>query len=183
MRALLAVFALVLATCSVAPRTPSDVVAAYFADLGHDPIRTLSLTTEAFHRAHGLSVVTTAAAQAWQAGAASEPVLTPERVDRSQVAWLAIQTRVEFERIARSLITTPGEVSEQGDLASVAVTIAPAKGPPFVQRFQLMREDPAAEWHIDAVEQSGVERGNAFAAFVAHPTESARRALEQTVRR
>jgi len=184
MRALLAAFALlVFAACGAAPRTPIEVVGAYFADLGHDPIRSLALTTEGFHGAHGLSLVTKAEAHAWPAGAPSDAPTTPERVDRSQVAWLVIQNRAGFESIARGLVTTPGEVSEQGDVAAVAVTVAPAKGVPFVQRFQLVRAGPAAEWRIDSVEQSGVERGNAMAAFVAHPTESARRALERSLRR
>lgn len=168
MRALRAAFAFVLlAACGAPPSTPSDVVAAYFADLGRDPIRMLPLTTDAYHSAHGLWIV-----------ASGEP-----RVDRNQVAWLAIQNRADFEQLARGLVATPRDASEQGDVASVAVRVAPAKGPAFVQRFQLVRAGPTAAWRIDAVEQSGVDRGNAMAAFVAHPTEIARRALEQALRR
>lgn len=173
---------LALVACGAPPRTPGDVVAVYFATLGRDPIRSLPLTTENFHRAHGLSIVTTSEARAWRGGAQLPDAAAPERVDRAQVAWLAIQNRADFARIAGELVATPLSTEEAGDVATVAVTVAPAHAPPFRQIFRLTREAPDSAWRIDGIEQSGVEPGSEAAAFVAHPSEAARRGIERRLR-
>jgi len=181
-RAGLVAFAvLALAACGGQPRTPGDVVALYFASLGRDPMRSLPITTEAFHRAHGLGPVTTAEARAWRGGAQIE-IAAPERVDRAQLAWLAIQNRGEFARVASELVATPKDVQEAGEVATVTVTVARGRAEPFQQSFRLIREAPASGWRIDAITQSGVGPDNEVAAFVAHPTEPVRRAIAERVR-
>jgi hypothetical protein len=170
-----------LAACGAPPRDPAAVVSAYFAALGRDPMRSLPITTDAFHRAHGLGLVTTSQARAWRGGAEVHSV-EHERVDRAQVAWLSIQGRGEFGRIARALSIHVGDVREAGDAAEVAVTVTPAQGRPFQQTFHLARADARAPWRIDAIEQSGVVPESAGAAFVAYPNEAARRAIERRVR-
>jgi hypothetical protein len=181
--------ALALAACGAQPLASGDVVAVYFASLGRDPMRSLPITTEAFHRAHGLALVTTSEARAWRGGAqlAAKPsgpdgIAAPEPVDRAQVAWLAIQDRDEFARVASELVATPTDVQEAGDVATVTVTVAPARAEPFLQTFRLTREAPGSCWRIDAIAQSGVGPGNEVAAFVAHPTEPARRAIAERMR-
>jgi len=166
---------LVLGACSAPQTTPEEVVAHYFASLGRDPIRSLAITTDAFHRAHGLGIVTTSEARAWRAGAKVKPA-TADRIDHYQTAWLALQNRDQFTRAARGLVATPNGTEIGGALATVVVTVTPPQGTPFVQTFRLKREDEA--WRVDGVEQSGVTRDNQISAFVAHPTEAARRALE-----
>jgi hypothetical protein len=179
-RAAIAAIVVVTLGCGAPAPAPGDVVARYFASLGRDPIRSLPLTTDAFHREHGLGIVTTSEARAWRGG---EPIaVAPSvRVDRAQVAWLAIQNRAEFARLVRELVVAPEDARVDGDLATVAVAVAPPQGPSFVQTFRLTRADPRSAWRIDAIEQSGVARDNELFAFVAHPTEPARRALERRV--
>ena len=185
----LAAFALLaLAACGGQSRTPGDVVALYFASLGRDPMRSLPITTEAFHRAHGLGPVTTSEARAWRGGAqiakpsGPDRIAAPERVDRAQLAWLAIQNRGEFARVASELVATPKDVQDAGAIATVTVTVARGQAEPFLQSFRLIREAPASGWRIDAIAQSGVGPGNEVAAFVAHPTEPVRRAIAERVR-
>ncbi len=190
MRAGLAAIALLaLVACGAQPRTPDAVVSAYFATLGRDPIRSLPLTTEAFHRAHGLSIVTTSEARAWRGGAelAAKPsdphgIAAPERIDRAQVAWLAIQNRADFARVASGLVATQKDVQESDEVATVTVAVTHAQAAPFLQIFRLLRESPDSSWRIDAIDQSGVGPDNDVAAFVAHPTEQARRAIGLRVR-
>jgi hypothetical protein len=173
---------LVLVACGTQPRTPGDVVAAYFATLGRDPIRSLALTTEAFHHAHGLSTVTTSEARDWRGGAEFTPTAEPERIDRAQVAWLAIQGRDDFARIASGLVATPVNSEVEGDTATMVVSIEPAHAPPFRQTFRLTREGSESPWRIVGIEQSGVEVASETAAFVAYPAESTRRAIQRRVR-
>lgn len=181
MRAVLAAIALVISGCGAPTSAPGDVVARYFAIIGRDPIRSLPLTTDAFHREHGLGLVTTSEARAWRGGE-QVSVAPSVRVDRAQVAWLAIQNRAEFAQYASRLALAPHDVVQTGDAATIAVDVTPPKGPAFVQTFHLVRSEPDSAWRIDSIEQSGVTPENQVWAFVAHPSETARRAIEQRVK-
>lgn len=165
-RALLAALAIVAITaCGASPRTPSEVVAAYFEGLGRDPIRTLPLTTDAFHRQHGLRLATAAAA--------------PDRVDREQVAWLAVLSRPELTRLAREMTTRVVDAGESGDTAWALVHVESRAAPAFEQRFDLVRESAASAWRIDAALQLNVAEAALSVAFAAHPTEERRQQLER----
>lgn len=173
-----------LAACGTAEHTPAAVVESYFRCLARDPLRTLPLLTPEFHRRHALRVVTQAEAQAWVSRREAASPATPEpaepelSTDRFQLAWLSLQGRPEFARLARESAHSVLDVRESGDEAEVITRIEPRSAPPFEQRFRLLREAEGSAWRIDAVEQSGVESANATAAFVAYPNENARRALE-----
>jgi hypothetical protein len=182
MRAAIAAVALLaLGGCGAQPPAPADVVVRYFAIIGRDPMRSLPLTTDAFHREHGLGLVTTSEARAWRAG--EQIAVAPSvRVDRAQVAWLASQNRPEFARFASQLATAPRDLVQTGDAATIAVDVTPPKGPAFVQTFHLVRSGPDSAWRIDSVEQSGVTPENQVWAFVVHPSEAARRTIEQRVK-
>lgn len=180
--AITAIALLAIGGCGAQAPAPDDVVARYFAIIGRDPMRSLPLTTDAFHREHGLGLVTTGEPRALRGG--QQVAVTPTvRVDRAQVAWLAIQNRAEFAQLARQLTLAPRDVQQTGDAATIAVDVTPPKGPAFVQTFHLVRSDADSAWRIDSVEQSGVTPENQVWAFVVHPTEAARRAIEQRVRR
>jgi hypothetical protein len=183
MRAAIAAIALLaIGGCGAQAPAPGDVVARYFAIIGRDPMRSLPLTTDAFHREHGLGLVTTGEARAWRGG--EQVAVAPSvRVDRAQVAWLAIQNRAEFAQLASQLALAPRDVQQTGNAATLAVDVTPPKGPAFVQTFHLVRSDADSAWRIDSVEQSGVTPENQVWAFVVHPTEAARRAIGQRVRR
>jgi len=177
-----------LAACGKTEHTPTAVVESYFRFLAVDPLRTLPLLTSGFHRRHALRAVTQAEAQAWVSRRESasqadlEPVEPALSIDRLQLGWLSVQRRPEFARLARESARSVLDVRESGDEAEVITRIEPRSGPPFEQRFRLVREAAGSAWRIDAVEQSGVESANAVAAFVAYPNESARRALETLTR-
>lgn len=180
--AIAAIVLFVIGACGAQTPGPEDVVASYFASLGRDPIRSLPLTTDAFHRAHGIGLVTTSEAAAWRDGRQVE-VAASERIDKAQVAWLVIQNRSSFALLARGLVVMIEAAQVEGDRATVVVGVSPPQGAAFVQTFRLTREGADAAWRIDAIEQSGITRDNQMSAFVAHPTESARRALEASIRK
>jgi hypothetical protein len=179
---------LALAACGPGDREPRTVAEDYFRFLALDPLRTLPLLTTEFHRRHALRVVTQAEAQAWvsrreAASRADSQVAEPAlSTDRHQLAWLSIQGRPEFARLARESAHSVLDVRESGNEADVITRIEPRNGPPFEQRFRLVRDATEAAWRIDAIEQSGVAGASAAAAFVAYPNESARRALEALAR-
>jgi len=176
-RACAAALVLLVATACGAPTaTPSDVVQSYFRALGRDPLRTLPLVTDDFHRRHALRVVTSAEAQAAGADRTAESAPGALALDRHQLGWLAIQSRPELARLLAAETTRFGDARENGDAASVEVAVAPRDAPGFAQRFALLRGADGA-WRIDAIEQSGVVPANAAAAFAAYPNEAARRAL------
>jgi hypothetical protein len=122
-------------------------------------MRTLPITTDAFHRGHGLRLAARSGAGA----------------DEGRAAWLAVQSRRELITRARGLRTRIASADESGDTASVRVEVVPDRGARFEQRFALVRDGAAGAWRIDAIEQSGVGADNAAAAFVAYPSEVGRR--------
>jgi hypothetical protein len=170
-----ALFLLIATACGAPAAPPSDVVRTYFRSLGRDPMRTLPLVTDAFHRRHALRVVTSAEAQA-AADRAPDTAPNALALDRHQLGWLAIQSRPELARLLAAETTRIGDAHESGDTASVDVEVAPRDAPAFAQRFALVRGAGGA-WRIDAIEQSGVVPANAASAFAAYPNEAARRAL------
>jgi hypothetical protein len=175
-RRALAAIVLVLAGCGAPPATPTDVVRAYFASIAADPIRTLPLLTDDFHRRHALRVATAADARAVAERRAPDAAAdAPLAIDRHQMGWLAMLARPELARRVGALAIRIGDATEQGDAADVAVHVEPRAGPPFEQRFALVRT--GAAWRIDAIEQRGVVAATALDAFAAWPNEAARRAI------
>ena len=168
--------------CAEAPRTATEVALDYFRFLGRDPIRTLPLLTPTFHEQHGLHVVSAGEARASQMP--ERPAPSPEPVDwsldRRELGWLEVQSRDGFRTLRDRFQVTLVDSSEGEGRASVAVRVQPGRGPSFEQRFALVKD---GVWRIDSVEQSGVAPENAFAAFVAHPTEAERQRLEASRRR
>ena len=177
-----------LAACSdPAPTTPAEVVDAYFRHVGRDPIRTLPLLSPAFHAQHGLHVVTTAEARARQrrvllpdvpASPDAAAARVPLAPDRLQLGWLALQRRPTFAARFESLRVEPIGEEVGAGVARVAVRVVPRGAPAFEQIFALSRGDDRA-WRIDGVAQRGLVDANRLDAYVAHPTEAARRALER----
>lgn len=184
-RAAAAAAALVLwiTACAPAPESPRDVVDAYFRAMGRDPIRTLPLVTPAFHAQHGVHVVTSAEAKRAYRHGDTTPVPTdPLAIDRLELGWLMIQVRPRFAARLGELERTLLADETAGDTARVAVRLAPREGAPFEQHFTLLR-NAAGSWRIDSVEQRGVDATNGFEAFIAHPTDAARRGLEASMRK
>lgn len=176
-------FVLLAAGCSGSSQTPGEVVEAYFRAMGRDPIRTLPLVTPAFHVRHGVHVVTSAEAKQSHGHDDTTPLATDSlAVDRLELGWLMIQVRPGFARNIAELGVVTRTVETTGDTTRVATRIAPREGSPFEQDFSLVR-DARGTWRIDAIEQRGVDATNGFAAFVAHPTDAARRALEASLRK
>jgi hypothetical protein len=166
--------------CSAAPRAPADVAFAYFQFLGRDPIRTLPLLTPSFHAQHGLHVVSAAEARAPR-GLGERPSDVAESggdwsLERRQLGWLEVQSREGFRALRDRFQLTLVDAFESGERAFVTLRVQPGRGAAFEQRFTLARD---AAWRIDAIEQSGIVADNAFAAFVAHPTEAERQRLER----
>jgi hypothetical protein len=172
--------ALVLAACSGAPDSPRAVVDEYFRTLAHDPLRTLPLLSPAFHRQHGVHVVTTDEARLRRGEAGDELLLERIALDRFELGWLMIQSRETFATALAALVIEPLGDESNGATARVTVRATPGHGQPFEQIFTLAR-DARGVWHIEGIEQRGVEPGNALAAFVAHPTEAARVRLEASL--
>jgi hypothetical protein len=162
--------------CGASPDRATKVVESYLHALGRDPLRTLPLVTDAFHRRHGLHAATAAEARG------ERETATSFGIDRYQHGWLAMQSRPEIaRRLAETTISfDSGNLGEDGDRAAVTVSIAPRDAPAFEQRFTLVRDGPGAPWRIDAVEQIGVTVENARTAFAAYPNEAARRALAES---
>lgn len=160
--------ALLAALACASHDAPTDVITVYFRALGRDPMRTLPITTAAFHRGHGLLPGST--------------VPNPASADREQLAWLAVQRQPEFAQLAASLETLVLHVDDRGDAASVVVRIEAPGLPPFEQRFDLLR-DAQTQWRIDAVTQSGVSDAALPAAFAAHPSHVTQLRLAHAERR
>jgi hypothetical protein len=167
-------------SCGSPAADPADTVERYFDLLARDPVRTLPLLTDDFHRRHGLGVVTAdearRLARGERGGAAAAPAGAP--ADRYQMGWLAIQSREPY-RVLRDRLAVTREAVEAGARAAVVtVRVEPDAAPAFVQRFELVRAGPADRWRIDAVMQLEVAPPSQPAAFVAWPNEAARRRLE-----
>ncbi len=162
-------------------QTPTATVDAYFRDLARDPIRSLPLLAPAFHRQHGLGVVTAAEAQRLARGEAgnAENAVDVASVDRLQLGWLAVQSRDSFRALRDRIRVTPGVVTEDGANAVIVVQLQTDDAPAFAQRFALSRAALDGAWRIESVEQQGVVAENRATAFVAHPSESTRRQLAQ----
>jgi hypothetical protein len=107
----------------------------------------------------------------------------PVAIDHLELGWLMIQVRPAFARRLAALERTllAEETNANGDIARVAVRLAPREGAPFEQEFTLVRNATGA-WQIDAIAQRGVDATNGFEAFIAHPTAAARRRLEASLR-
>jgi hypothetical protein len=172
--------ALACGAAAVAP--PTEVVDRYFRFLARDPIRTLPLLTPGFHERHGLHVVTSAEARWELRGGRPAPESAPFALDRYQLAWLTVQSREAFAALREELAWTLLDEGSKDDRAWVRVRVQAKNGPPFEQRFSLVRSEPGGLWRIDAVEQIGVGRRNRGAAFVAWPSEAARRQIEEALR-
>lgn len=156
---------------------------AYFRAMGRDPIRTLPLVTPAFHAQHGVHVVTSAEARRSYQHGDTTPVPTDSlAIDRLELGWLMIQVRPRFARSVAEFGRTISAEETSGDVARVTTRIAPREGSAFEQDFSLVRGADGT-WRIDAIEQRGVDATNGLAAFVAHPTDAARRTLEASLRR
>jgi hypothetical protein len=159
--------------------TPTATVDAYFRDLARDPIRTLPLLTPGFHQQHGLGVVTAAEAQQLAHGGArnASDAIDAASVDRLQLGWLVVQSRDSFRAVRDRFIVTPGSATEDGANAVVLVHVQADGAAPFDQRFELSRGAADGAWRIESVEQQGVAAESLATAFVAHPSEIARRQL------
>jgi len=186
-RSCVAVLTLLALACGGAPDSPRGVVDAYFASLGRDPLRTLPLLSPAFHRQHDLHVVTTAEAlratsRRGTVGANPDPLPPQLAPDRLQLAWLMLQVRPGFASELEAFAIEPRGEQTEGATVRVTVRVTPARGQAFDQIFSLTR-DNAGAWRIEGVEQRGVDPSNAIAAYVAHPTEAARKHLESSLRR
>jgi hypothetical protein len=179
----IAVLTLVVGACAPVPETPRDVVDAYFRAMGRDPLRTLPLLTPAFHARHGVHVVTNAEAmRAYRQGDTTPVPTEPLAIDRLELGWLMIQVRPAFARRLAALERTLLADETSGDTARISVRLVPQEGAAFEQEFALVR-DPSGAWRIDSVEQHGVDAINGFEAFIAHPTDAARRRLEASMRK
>jgi hypothetical protein len=167
-------------SCGSPAADPADTVERYFDLLARDPVRTLPLLTDDFHRRHALGVVTAdearRLARGERSGAAAAPAGAP--VDRYQMGWLAVQSREPF-RMLRDRLAVTREAVEAGErTAVVTVRVEPGAEPAFSQRFELVRAGPSDRWRIDAVAQLEVAPQSLPAAFVAWPNETTRRRLE-----
>ena len=170
------------AACAPAAQPPRDVVEAYFRTLGRDPVRTLRLVTPAFHEQHGVHVVTSAEAKRIQRESpASHAAAESIAIDRLELGWLIIQVRPRFaERLAEMQRTLLSEET-LGDTSRIAVQLVPPAGRPFEQDFSLL-QGRDGRWRIDSISQRDVDATNGFEAFIAHPTDAARRRLEASLR-
>jgi hypothetical protein len=182
-RAAALLLALLATACARGAESPRQVVDAYFTALGHDPLRSLALVTREFHGRHALHAVTTSEARRVLRG--HEPAAIDAEalaMDRLELGWLMVQARPAFVKTAGD--NTRSIVAEEttGDTARVTTRIAPREGSVFEQEFSLVRGADGT-WRIDAIEQRGVDATNGVAAFVAHPTDAARRALEASLRK
>ena len=175
-RALAALCALLAIGCGAPAASPRDIASEYLRCLGRDPIRTLPLLTEGFHRRHGLHIATAAQARAVAERRAAPEASADLSVDRRQLAWLVVQLRPDLVSRRAALGVAIAEDEASGGTARVTLRVTPPDAPSFEQRFALVRDD-GAHWRIDAIEQSGVVAANAPYALATWPNEAARRAL------
>jgi hypothetical protein len=164
---------LCLAWACARPSTPEEVVRAYFASLGRDPLRCGSLVTGSFQRSNGFHFAIAATGVDAGQGAASTRA-------EAEALWLATQTKTGFEARAARLAIAPLAATRSADAATVSVRVDAPGAPSFVQRFDLAR-GADGRWRIDRIVQEGVEPGNLADAFVAAPSEALRQRLAQSL--
>ncbi len=165
--------------CGPAPRTAIATVESYFHTLARDPLRNLELLTPAFHRAHGLKPMTQAEAKRFELGlspapksqehSAADQSIGAVSPDAARLAWLVVQMKPSYRRLARELSIRPLRVKEEAYQALVSVSVRAPQGPRFVQQFALSRAADQAPWRIDHIDQRGVVAANLKAAVVAFP--------------
>ncbi len=171
------------AGCARLPATPTETVEAYFRNLKRDPSRNLPLLTPEFHDRHGISM---AAVEGWLWGdylfmdpvereapiEALAPVDATRGRDAWEFAWLQVQVEGRLRKAVMFLepeFRAPVALDDGRVEVQVKVRVEGSFG--FVQVFRLKQEG-AAGWRIDEIEQRGVQLRDVLIAFSAHPQAS-----------
>lgn len=169
-RSIVALAALLCAACGPEARSPREAVQAYFASLREDPVRSLVLLEPELVSRAGFRIT------AGPLEGTEDPKLT--RI-RAELAWLALVKMRQYRELAAGLAVevVPLSAVGPGGEAEVTARVAFLGAPPFFQRFTLVRERGLLGWRIRSIEQTGVAATAKLGAFVAAPTEAARREL------
>jgi hypothetical protein len=176
----LALAGLLALACWRPPATPTDAVRAYFHALGEDPIRTLPLLTDDFHRHHGLrfeeaadSPFESAEAIAALRSMAGDEAEDPDyALTRARLGWVtAIAKSAFIERVPRFDIRyLSEEISADGTRAVVRVEVREFENPPVTLVYRLARDQERGGWLLDGIRIRGiVDHGTRLTAFLAAP--------------
>ncbi len=181
MRALAGIALLLALGCVDAPRGPVATVERYFEVLARDPMRTLELVTPDFHLSHALPAWRPEDRPGQRApDPGNRPPIDPQvAVEDGRVGWLNAQIPTQVQTPLREMVFELSEERVGQQDALVVVTVQPAIGARFLQRFFLTRNEGV--WLIDRIEQEGPAGSwNEMARYAAYPNEAlARRLLDR----
>jgi hypothetical protein len=178
------VLVLAILGCGAPDHEPAETVRRYLDAMANDPIRTLTLVTDRFHRAHGLrfEAVRDQAFTAERSPAKRFDDETLE-LERARFGWLTILTKRFFAIQSERFSHTVAAEEIDGDRARVAVQVVGDSRPALEIRFQLVRERSGAPWRIDGVELPEIEQDDLGAAFLVAPNASLHRRIDARRRR
>lgn len=154
---------------------PSSTVADYFRALRVDPVRTMLLTTDDFHRRHGLrrtlasDVDPAAASRATESPPAAGEVRPETALARARLGWLLLVRLQRFRHTAGELAFETLRATGDERRAVVETRVSAPGMPAFTQRFVLVRSPVDGRWQIDEIRQEGVLPASRLAAFIAAP--------------
>ena len=166
---------------------PEEVVDGYFRALRSDPVRSLILTTRAFHEHHGVRRVRTAAegpAPDREADEGPDDPATARLRARARLGWLLAINMASFHHVNDQIGFERISVSVDEDRATVVTRVSAIGTTPFLQTFTLRRSQADGTWRIDEIAQEDVRIGSRGIAFAAFPSRTNHEAaiLQRTAR-
>lgn len=185
---ILAAALLLAVACGAPPRSPIETVRLYLDLLPRDPVRTLELLSDDFHRQHGLRFAEVGdqpfrADDGSDRAAPSRPEDPDLELTRARFGWLTALTKRVFALQAHRFSHELGPPEVDGDRARVPIRVAERGRPPLDATFALAR-GADGRWRIAAIERGEVADPDLIRAFVLAPdAELNRRILASRSRR
>lgn len=158
--------------CAASQRSPTETVQRYLEWISSDPIRTLEITSDAFHARHGLRFSEVGDQPFREPAAASHEAPSTDRdleLTRARFGWLTALTKRVFALQAPRFHHELGPARIEGDVAEVPVRVEERGRPPLDAVFHLERAAPDAPWQIAAIELPEVADADLIRAFVLAP--------------
>ena len=171
-RVLLAVgLALGLAGCTPGP---VETVDDYFRSLRDDPVRTLILTSEAFHERHGVRRVPPLRPGGRPPAPAPDAAEAEAggRLARARLGWLLMIKMSTYHELAERLRVEHVSVDSDAEQATVVTRVSAPGATPFLQTFVLRRSARDGRWRIDEIVQQDVRIGSRAPAYAAYPSQA-----------
>lgn len=165
--------------------SPEEVVDGYFRALRSDPVRSLILTTRAFHERHGVRRFRPSEGSPASRHEPEEALHDPAMaLARARLGWLLAINMATFHHVNDQMRFERISSSADADRASVVTRVSATGTTPFLQTFTLRRSQADGTWRIDAIAQEGVRIGSRGIAFAAYPSRANHEAavLQRTAR-